>query len=140
MDKLKLYKNNIKINNKGNVHKYIEISNSFKKISEVYFSKIRKNSIKAWKKNKTSKQFFYVFEGKIILKIFDDRRKKNKIYNFTLGNKLKYSKILIPKNVWYGFKGLGNNNIVVNSLTKLHINCKMQTLELKNNYIPIGWK
>ncbi|MDC0925555.1 hypothetical protein OAQ41_05180 [Candidatus Pelagibacter sp.] len=140
MDKLKLYKNNIKINNKGNIHKYIEISDSFKKISEVYFSKIKKNSIKAWKKNKTSKQFFYVFEGKIILKIFDDRGYKNKIYNFTLSDNSKFSKILIPKNVWYGFKGLEKNNIIANSLTKLHKNCKMETLELKNNYIPINWK
>ena len=140
MDKLKLYKSNIKINNKGNVYKYIEISNSFKKISEVYFSKIKKNSIKGWKKNNTSNQFLYIFEGKIILKIFDDREKNNKIYSFILGNKSKYSKILIPKNIWYGFKGLGNNNIIVNSLTTLHKNCKTQNLELKNNYIPIAWK
>ena len=39
MVKVKLYKNNIKKNNKGDVYKYIEISNSFKKISEVYFFK-----------------------------------------------------------------------------------------------------
>ncbi len=139
MVKLKLYKNNIKINNKGNVYKYIEISNSFKKISEVYFSKVKKNSIKAWKKNKTSNQFFYVFDGKIILKIFDDRGKNNKIYNFTLGKKTKYSKILIPKNVWYGFKGIEKNNLIVNSLSTLHKNCKMQSLEINNNYIPIVW-
>ena len=140
MVKLKLYKNNIKINNKGNVYKYIEISNLFKKISEVYFSKIKKNSIKAWKKNKTSNQYFYVFDGKIILKIFDDRGKNKKSYNFTLGKNSKYSKILIPKNVWYGFKGIKKNNLIVNSLTTLHKNCKMQSLELNNNYIPIVWK
>lgn len=139
MVKLKLYKNNIKINNKGNVYKYIEISNSFKKISEVYFSKVKKNSIKAWKKNKTSNQFFYVFDGKIILKIFDDRGKNKKIYNFTLGKKTKYSKILIPKNVWYGFKGIEKNNLIVNSISTLHKNCKMQSLEINNNYIPIVW-
>lgn len=139
MVKVKLYKNNIKKNNKGDVYKYIEISNSFKKISEVYFSKIKKNSIKAWKKNSTSNQFFYIFDGKIILKIFDDRSKNKKIYNFTLGKKSKYSKILIPKNVWYGFKGLEKNNVIVNSLSTLHKNCKMQSLEINNNYIPIAW-
>ena len=139
MVKVKLYKNNIKKNNKGDVYKYIEISNSFKKISEVYFSKIKKNSIKAWKKNNTSNQFFYIFDGKIILKIFDDRRKNKKTYNFTLGKESKYSKILIPKNVWYGFKGLEKNNVIVNSLSTLHKNCKMQSLEINNNYIPIAW-
>ena len=50
------------------------------------------------------KSIFLYFNGKIDLKIFDDRNKK--IHNFKLGNKSKYSKILIPKNVWYGFKGL----------------------------------
>ena len=140
MVKVKLYKNNIKKNNKGNVYKYIEISNSFKKISEVYFSKIKKNSIKAWKKNSTSNQFFYIFDGRIILKIFDDRSKNKKTYNFTLGKKSKYSKILIPKNVWYGFKGLEKNNVIVNSLSTLYKNCKMQSLEINNNYIPIAWK
>ena len=140
MDKLKLFKSNIKFNKKGNIYKYIEISKFFKKISEVYFSKVKKNNIKAWKKNKTSNQYFYVFVGKINLKIFDDRNRKNKMYNFILGSKSKYSKIFIPKNVWYGFKGLETNNIIVNSLSTLHKNCKMETLEIKNKYIPIVWK
>ena len=140
MDKLKLYKNEIKKNNKGNVYKYVQISNFLKKIAEVYFSKIKKNNIKAWKKNRTSNQFFYVFEGKIILKIFDDRQNNKKKYSFILGKNSKYSKILIPKNVWYGFKGIEKNNIIVNSLEILHKNCKMQNLEINNNYIPIVWK
>ncbi len=140
MDKLKLFKSNIKINKKGNIYKYIETSKFFKKISEVYFSKVKKNNIKAWKKNKTSNQYFYIFVGKINLKIFDDRNRKNKMYNFILGSKSKYSKIFIPKNVWYGFKGLETNNIIVNSLSTLHKNCKMETLEIKNKYIPIIWK
>ena len=140
MDELKLFKSNIKINKKGNVYKYIETSKSFKKIAEVYFSSIKKNNIKAWKKNKSSNQYFYIFNGKIDLKIFDDRNKKNRIHNFKLGNKSKYSKILIPKNVWYGFKGLEKNNIIINSLTVPHKNCKMETLEIKNKHIPIVWK
>ena len=103
MDRLKLYKNEIKKNSKGNVYKYVQISNFLKRIAEVYFSKIKKNNIKAWKKNKTSNQFFYVFEGKIILKIFDDRENNKKKYSFILGKNSKYSKILVPKKclVWF---------------------------------------
>ena len=140
MDKLKLYKTDIKKNSKGNVYRYVQISNSVKKISEVYFSEIKKNKIKAWKKNKTSSQFFYIFDGKIILKIFDDRRKNKRKYSFTLGKKSKYSKIFTPKNVWYGFKGIETNNIIVNSLATLHENCKMQNLKINDNYIPIIWE
>jgi len=140
MNKIKLFKNDIKINYKGNIHRYIEVSKNFPKISEVYFSKIKKNSIKAWKKNKTSNQLLYIFEGSIVLKVFDDRKKKNKIYKYCLGSKLKYSKIFIPKNVWYGFKGLKKNNIIANTLTVSHSKCKMLTLDLKNKYIPTNWK
>lgn len=140
MNNIKLFKDNIKINTKGNVYKFIEINKIFPKISEVYFSKIKKKNIKAWKKNKTSNQFFYIIEGSIILKIFDDRKKKNKTYEYRLGNKLKFSKVLIPKNVWYGFKGLSKNNTIVNALGKLHRNCKMLSLKLKNKQIPINWK
>ena len=85
MVKVKLYKNNIKKNNKGDVYKYIEISNSFKKISEVYFQNKKKKFYQSLEKNSTSNQFFYIFDGKIILKIFDDRSKNKKTYNFTLG-------------------------------------------------------
>ena len=63
-----------------------------------------------------------------------------KKYSFILGKNSKYSKILIPKNVWYGFKGIEKNNVIVNSLEILHKNCKMQNLEINNNYIPIVWK
>ena len=66
MNNIKLFKDNIKINTKGNVYKFIEINKIFPKISEVYFSKIKKKNIKNWKKNKTSTQFFYVIDGKII--------------------------------------------------------------------------
>ena len=58
MDELKLFKSNIKINKKGNVYKYIETSKSFKKIAEVYFSSIKKNNIKAWKKIKVQINIF----------------------------------------------------------------------------------
>ena len=37
------------------------------------------------------------------------------------------------------FKGLEKNNVIVNSLSTLHKNCKMQSLEINNNYIPIAW-
>ena len=139
MDGIKLIKNNIKFNPNGNVYKYLEKSIQFKRISEVYFSKIKKNAIKAWKKNKSSKQFFYVIEGGIILKIFDDRKIIKKTFQISLGKKFKFSKIIIPKDVWYGFKGLEKNNIIVNSLSINHNKCKLLSMKIKNKKIPIFW-
>ena len=140
MDKIILLENDIKYNVKGKVYKYAIISKKFKKISEVYFSKVEKNKIKAWKKNKTSKQFFYVIEGSIALRIIDDRKKKIKVHKINLGKKFKYCRLIIPKNVWYGFKGLDKNNLIANCLTVTHKKCKMITSEIKNKNQQFMWK
>ena len=141
MDKIKLYKTEIKKNNKGNVVKYLEISKHLSKISEVYFSKIHKNKIKAWKKNITSEQFLFVYEGRIKLVIFDDRNpKKNQISECYIGKGSKYSRIFLPKNVWYGFKGLNKKNVIINSIKIPHSKCKFFAKNLKDKTIPNLWK
>ena len=141
VEKIKLRSQEIKKNIKGNVFKYLISDKKFNKISEVYFSIIKKNKIKAWKKNLSAKQFLYVFKGKVEFVVFDDRSHKlKKIKKYFLGPNLKYSKILIPKNVWYGFKGIGNENIIVNSLSIRHNKCKMVDLNHKNKLIPFIWK
>ncbi len=139
MTKIKLYKNDIKLNRDGNVYKFLSLSKKFPRIDEVYFSSIKNSKIKAWKKNKTCNQFIYIFEGKIKFLIFDDRNKNNKrIHEFILGKNQKFSKILIPKNVWYGFKGMNKKNILINALEKKHKKCKLSKLEKNNKIIPIS--
>ena len=141
MNEIKLYKKNIKKNSKGNVLKYLTIDKNFYKISEVYFSIIKKLRIKAWKKNLSSDQFMYVFKGKIEFVTYDDRNiKKKKINIYYLGEKMKYSKIFLPKNIWYGFKGLNQKNIIVNALKINHAKCKIMNMEIKNKIIPFSWK
>lgn len=137
MNKIKIFEKNIKINTSGNVLKYLEISNKFPRIQEVYFSSIKLNKIKAWKKNITCNQFMYIFEGNIKFIIFDDRKSKSKkIHKFILGKNQKFSKILIPKNVWYGFKGLSKKNTLINALGVKHKNCKIVNLKFKNDLMP----
>ena len=141
MLKIKLFKKDLKKNNKGNVLKFIEISPEFKKIAEVYFSEIKKNKIKGWKKNLTSSQFIYVVKGAIQIVLYNDSGKiKKKLNVFKLGEKKKYSKIIIPKNYWYSFKGLGEGNLIVNALSVKHKDCKMISDDLKNKTIPYSWK
>ena len=141
MLKIKLFKKDLKKNNKGNVLKFIEISQEFKKIAEVYFSEIKKNKIKGWKKNLTSSQFLYVVKGAIQIVVCNDLvRSKKKINIFKIGDKKKYSKIIIPKNYWYSFKGLNNENLIVNALSMKHKACTMKSDDLVNNIIPYIWK
>jgi len=141
MSEIQLFKKDLKKNSKGNVLKFIEISVKFKKIIEVYFSEIKKNKIKGWKKNLTSSQFIYVVKGAIQIVLYNDSGKiKKKLNVFKLGEKKKYSKIIIPKNYWYSFKGLGEGNLIVNALSVKHKDCKMISDDLKNKTIPYSWK
>ena len=78
MSEIQLFKKDLKKNSKGNVLKFIEISAKFKKIIEVYFSEIKKNKIKGWKKNLTSSQFIYVVKGAIQIVLYNDSGKIKK--------------------------------------------------------------
>ena len=57
-----------------------------------------------------------------------------------LGKKFKYSRIIIPKNVWYGFKGLDKNSLIANCLNVNHKKCKMLSSEIKNKNQQFMWK
>tara|TARA_B100000787_G_C16150277_1_gene276221 strand:+ start:626 stop:1051 length:426 start_codon:yes stop_codon:yes gene_type:complete len=141
LSEIKLFKKDLKKNNKGNVLKFIEISPEFKKITEVYFSEIKKNKIKGWKKNLTSSQFLYVVKGAIQIVFYNNSRKISKKFNiFKIGERKKYSKVIIPKNYWYSFKGLTKGNLIVNALSVKHKDCKMISCDLENNIIPYSWK
>ena len=141
MSELKLFKKDLRKNNKGNVLRFVEISPEFKKISEVYFSEIKKDNIKGWKKNLTSSQFIYVVKGVIQMVLYNDLTKIiKKINTFKIGEKKKYSKIIIPKNYWYSFKGLTKENLIVNALSVKHDKCKMLSNSLDDNTIPYSWK
>ena len=141
MSEIRLFKKDLKKNKKGNVLRFIEISPEFKKITEVYFSEIKKNKIKGWKKNLTSSQFLYVVKGSIQIVFYKNPRKIGKKINiFKIGERKKYSKVIIPKNYWYSFKGLTKGNLIVNALSVKHKDCKMISCDLENNIIPYSWK
>ena len=54
-----------------------------------------------------------------------DDRKKIKRSHFILDENKNYKKIIIPKNVWYAFKGLDNENLSYSILSVEHKNTKI---------------
>lgn len=126
--KVKIIKGKIIKHNKGNIKKFItKKSLEFNGFGECYFSEIKKNQIKGWKKNKTTNQLITVIKGKVKFYLIDDR-KKNKIIrkNYILDDNINYKKIIIPKNVWYAFEGINNDiSILFNFLNIEHKNTKI---------------
>ena len=100
----------------------------FQKFGEIYFSTIYKNKIKAWHLHKESTLNYVCVKGIVKLVLFDDRsesKSKGEIQEITM-SKDNYSLVTIPKNIWNGFKGIGEDeSIVANCLTLPHNEMEM---------------
>ena len=124
--KIRITKGKIIKNKKGDIKKFItKNSSEYKGFGECYFSEIKKNTFKGWKKNKTTHQMISVILGKVEFHLIDDRKKKIREIKYILDEKKNYKKIIIPNNVWYAFKGIASKkSILFNFLNVEHKNTK----------------
>ena len=124
-----------KLNNKnGNVFKFLEVGKNIKKIEEIYFTEIKFNKIKCWKKHTKNNLRLYVIKGKIRLVFF-----KNKNFQKFDINEMSNNYIYIPKNTIFGFQGLKTQNLILCSLEMRH-NDKEVINYNKDTYIYKHWK
>jgi len=98
-------------------HGLKNIDNGFKKFGEVYFSSIKKNTIRAWKQHKQMTLNLIVPVGKVRFRFFDDRKKSNtfnKTFKIVLSQK-PYFRLTVPPGIWYGFQGISDGlNLICN--------------------------
>ena len=88
---------------------------NFQKFGDVYCSTVKKGTIKGWNYHKQATVNFTVIRGSIKLVLFDFREKsptKNEKFVTYLGVE-NYSSVLIPSNIWYGFKGESKNKAYI---------------------------
>ena len=135
-------KNNPKLYNlkkinvkKGNVIKFVSInSKNYKGFGEVYFSKIKKNNIKAWKKHKKNYSNLTVILGKVKFLFINNRNKIKK----TIITSKKNRSILIPPGIFYGFMGLDKQNVICSLINKPHTD--NEVVKKKINYFKYKWR
>lgn len=75
----------------------------FNGFKEAYFSTIKTNKIKAWKRHLKMTMNLVIPIGKVKFNFYDN--KKNLLKNIIIGED-NYSRITVPPNIWFGFKGL----------------------------------
>ena len=106
----------------------------FEGFGEVYFSFIKKNAIKAWKLHKDMTMNLVVPVGEIKFNFYDLRKDSstfNQNFQITVSEK-NYSRITVPPNIWFGFKGLGSyTNLLVNIANIPHNSDEIETKELR---------
>ena len=99
-------------NPKGDIFHAIKKSDEgFVDFGEAYFSLINKNTIKGWKKHNQMILNVVVATGKIEFVIFDD--KTNKFFQIIL-SKDNYQRLSIMPGLWLAFRGLSDNNMLLN--------------------------
>lgn len=118
---------------KGDVFHAIKKSDlGFKTFGEAYFSTVHKGNIKGWKKHILMTLNFIVPVGSIKFVLYDDREdstSKGQFFSTVLGQHA-YQRITIPPNIWVAFKGLEENNLLLNVASMEHDPSEAITLEL----------
>ena len=135
--------NNEKVihHNKGNIfHILKKNQEGYHGFGEVYFSKIKFNNIKAWKKHYEMICNFVVVHGIIKIVVFDnrDKSKTKNLFNEFVLSKDNYCRLTIPAGLWYGFKGVEEcDNILLNFSNIKHNPAEQVSQEI--NLITYKW-
>ena len=105
--------------NEGNVlHALKDNENEFCGFKEAYFSSIKPNKIKAWKRHLKMTMNLIIPVGKVHFNFYDND--KMILVNTIIGED-NYARITVPPMIWFGFKGLSSNtSYVLNISNELH--------------------
>lgn len=108
---------NVMQSNDGSVlHGIKKTDNGFMSFGETYFSFINKDAFKGWKKHTKMTMNLIVPIGEIRFN-FIDLRKDSETYNQKMKISLSlnnYVRLTVPPSIWFGFKGLADQNMLVN--------------------------
>ena len=128
-------------NPKGDIlHALKKSDSSFNNFGEAYFSFVKYNQIKGWKKHTKMIMNLIVPVGEIKFVLYDDRDNKSepKIKEVTIGQS-NYKRLTIPPNIYFSFKGISKNiNLILNIADMEHDPNESINIELSD--IAYEWK
>lgn len=97
---------------KGDIYHVLKASeDGFTFFGEAYFTQIKRNETKGWKKHTQMLMNLVVPVGQVTFHIWDDDNQQG--YNINL-SKQSYRRISIPKNYWVSFTGHDEFNLILN--------------------------
>lgn len=114
----------------------------FIQFGEIYFSTVYPEVIKGWHKHREMTLNYACIYGRIKLVLYDERQNSptmGTVVEVFLGAD-NYSLVVIPPEVWNGFKGLSDPYaIVANCCTHAHDPSRSTRLDPFENHIPYEW-
>ena len=130
--KIKIFKNKVIKNNKGNLIKFVSTKNSFfKKFGEIYFNEIKYKKKKGWIKHLENTCLIQCVVGKVKFHMIDKKNKEKRyILKCSSGDVLK-----IPPEVWFSFTSLTKKSIIVNMIERHHQDKEILKSNKIKNYL-----
>jgi len=95
---------------KGDIYHAMKASDDgFSGFGEAYFSTVNKNDIKGWKKHTEMTLNLVVVIGEVEFVVYDG----DDFFNVKLSKK-NYQRLTVKPNLWLAFRGLDDENILLN--------------------------
>lgn len=120
-------------NPKGDIfHAMKKSDDGFDGFGEAYFSTVNENDIKGWKKHTKMTLNLVVPVGEIEFVVYDEN--SNDFFSIKLSQN-NYQRLTVSPNLWMGFRGIGEHNILLNLASIEHDTSEAINTELdKINY------
>ena len=98
------------------LHALKKSDNEFNGFEEAYFSTIKSNKIKAWKRHFKMTMNLIVPVGRVQFNFYDKR--EITLNNIIVGEE-NYSRITVPPMIWFGFKGLSSTTSFILNISNM---------------------
>ena len=113
---------------KGDIlHGMKKSDEGFDGFGEAYFSTINKDQIKGWKKHTKMTLNLVVPSGAIEFVVYDENKKK---FFSTILSKDNYQRLTVSPNLWMGFRGVEEDNMLLNLASIEHDPSESENKEL----------
>ena len=99
------------------LHALKSTDKEFSGFGEAYFSSIKTQKIKAWKRHLKMTMNLIVPVGNVQFNFYDDQ--KDILINTIIGEK-NYSRITVPPFIWFGFKGLSSSTSYILNISDIN--------------------
>ena len=98
------------------LHALKSTEKEFNGFEEAYFSTIKENKIKAWKRHLKMTMNLIVPVGSVQFNFYDNQKKF--LINIIIGED-NYARITVPPTIWFGFKGLSSKTSFILNISDL---------------------
>ena len=113
---------------KGDIlHGMKKSDEGFDGFGEAYFSAINKDQIKGWKKHTKMTLNLVVPSGAIEFVVYDENKKE--FFSIIL-SKDNYQRLTVSPNLWMGFRGVEEDNMLLNLASIEHAPSESENKEL----------